>query len=118
MTGRASFIVLTFLAIEFLDEFVGGALEAAWPLIRTDLELSYVEIGVLLSAPAIFAHLIEPAIGILGDVWNRRALVLGGGVVFGAALALVAVSPGFLFLLAAFALLHPASGAFVSLSQA
>ena len=64
MTGRASFVVLTFLAIELLDEFVAGAVEAAWPLIRTDLGLSYVQIGVLLSAPAVFAHLIEPAIGI------------------------------------------------------
>lgn len=31
---------LSLLAIEFLDEFVFGAREAAWPLIRTDLGLS------------------------------------------------------------------------------
>jgi MFS transporter, FSR family, fosmidomycin resistance protein len=50
--------------------------------------------------------------------WRRRALVLAGGVSFAAALALGAGAPSFAILLAAFALLYPASGAFVSLSQA
>jgi len=44
---------LTLLIIEFLDEFVFGAREAAWPLIRTDLNLDYVQIGLLLSVPII-----------------------------------------------------------------
>ena len=110
--------VLASLAIEFLDEFVYGSLGAAWPLIRTDLDLSYVQIGLLLSAPAIAGHLIGPAIGILGDVWNRRLLILAGGAIFAASLALAAVSPGFLILLAALAVLYPASGAFVGLTQA
>ena len=89
---------MAFLAIELLDEFVAGAVEAARPLIRTDLELSYLQIGVLPSAPAVFAYLIEPAIGILGGVWNRRRLILGGGVAFGAALVFVSTTPGFPFL--------------------
>ena len=50
--------------------------------------------------------------------WRRGVLVLGGGLVFAAALALTAAAPTFWVLLAAFALLYPASGAFVSLSQA
>ncbi len=62
--------------------------------------------------------MVEPALGVLSDLWNRRALILGGGVLFGAALILIALSPTFGVLLAAFLLLYPASGAFVSLSQA
>ncbi len=95
-----------------------GAREAAWPLVRTDLGLNYVQIGVLLTAPAVAAHLLEPAVGVLGDVWDRRALILGGGVLFVVSVALVAASPGFLPLLAAFCIGYPASGAFVGLSQA
>ena len=38
----------TLLLIEFLDEFVFGAREAAWPLIRTDLGPNYIQIGYLL----------------------------------------------------------------------
>lgn len=116
--SRTSLFVLVLLAIEFLDEFVFGAREAAWPLIRTDLGLSYVQIGLLLSVPNLASSVIEPVLGILGDVWRRRVLVLGGGVLFGVALLLTALSQGFPVLLLSFVLLYPASGAFVSLSQA
>ncbi|MCP4370104.1 MAG: MFS transporter, partial [Deltaproteobacteria bacterium] len=68
--------------------------------------------------PNIIANVIEPAVGILGDVWKRRVLVLGGGVVFAGAALLVAVSGNFWALFLAFTLLSPASGAFVGLSQA
>jgi MFS transporter, FSR family, fosmidomycin resistance protein len=50
--------------------------------------------------------------------WRRRALVLAGGGAFAAALALAAGAPTFWLLLVAFSVLYPASGAFVSLSQA
>jgi len=108
----------TLLAIEFLDEFVFGAREAAWPLIRTDLGLSYAQIGLLLGLPSLVSSLVEPFLGILGDIWKRRILVLGGGVVFALALLLTALSQDFLVLLISFILFYPASGAFVSLSQA
>jgi MFS transporter, FSR family, fosmidomycin resistance protein len=110
--------ILTILAIEFLDELVDGVGGAAWPLIRDDLKLSYLEIGVLLSVPRVVGSLLEPAFGILGDVWRRRALVLGGGVAFALALALIGTANGFWALLIGLMLFNPASGAFVSLSQA
>jgi len=77
-----------------------------------------VEVGVLLSAPHLLANLVEPAIGVLGDTWDRRALVRAGGAAFAVALVLVALGDGFLPLLAALTLLSPASGAIVGLSQA
>jgi len=109
---------LTLLAIEFLDEFVFGAREAAWPLIRADLGLSYAHVGLLLSLPSVVSSLVEPFLGILGDVWKRRALILGGGGVFTLALLLTALSQSFPSLLISFILFYPASGAFVTLSQA
>jgi FSR family fosmidomycin resistance protein-like MFS transporter len=110
--------VLTLLIIEFADEFVFGAREAAWPLIRNDLHLTYLQIGLLLSVPNVVGNMIEPVIGILGDVWNRRALILGGGVIFTLALLITAISQSFWALLVGFVIFYPASGAFVSLSQA
>jgi FSR family fosmidomycin resistance protein-like MFS transporter len=109
---------LTLLAIEFLDELVFGVREAAWPLIRDDLALSYAQVGLLLGLPGIASSLIEPFLGILGDVWRRRVLVLGGGLAFAISLLITALSHNFLVLLASFVLFYPASGAFVSLSQA
>jgi MFS transporter, FSR family, fosmidomycin resistance protein len=107
-----------FLLIEFLDELVFGVTEAAWPLIRTDLGLSYFQIGLLLSVPGIVSAVIEPFLGILGDVWKRRLLILGGGIFFALACLLTGLSTGFVILLIALCVFYPSSGAFVSLSQA
>ena len=104
--------------IELTDELVGGIREAAWPSIRGQLGLSYVQIGLLLSIPTILSGLFEPMLGILSDIRRRRMLVLGGGALFCLSLLLTADSPGFLVLLLSFVLFYPASGSFVSLSQA
>ncbi|MCI0554945.1 MAG: MFS transporter, partial [Anaerolineae bacterium] len=67
---------MIYLLIEFLDELVFGVGEIAWPLIRDDLNLTYTQIGLLLSVPGIIAAFIEPFIGVLGDVWRRRVLII------------------------------------------
>ena len=92
--------------------------EAAWPLIRRDLGLDYVAIGVLITVPDVVGSLVQPVLGLLGDTGRRRAVVLVGGVVFAVSLLLVAAANGFVALLVAFAVISPASGAFVSLAQA
>jgi FSR family fosmidomycin resistance protein-like MFS transporter len=109
---------LIFLLIEFLDELVFGVTDSAWPLMRTDLHLNYVQIGLALSLPGIIGNMVEPFLGILGDVWKRRVLILGGGIFFALACLLTAISHNFIFLLVSFIVFNPASGAFVSLSQA
>ncbi|MBN1485407.1 MAG: MFS transporter [Chloroflexia bacterium] len=114
---RLSLFVLLLLAIEFLDEFVFGAWEAAWPLIRDDLALDYFQIGLLQAVPSVVSSLVEPALGVLADLWKRRLLILGGGLFFALALLLTALSRSFWPLLLSFVLFYPASGAFVSVSQ-
>ncbi len=107
-----------YLLIEFADELVFGVGEVALPLIRNDIHLTYTQIGLLLSLPGIIAAFIEPFIGILGDVWKRRLLIIIGGILFTLSLFMTSASYSFLFLLASFVFFFPASGAFVSLSQA
>ena len=109
---------LIFLLIEFIDELVYGVTDAAWPFIQTELHLNYTQIGMLLTVPGIFSTIVEPFLGILGDVWKRRLLILGGGICFVLALLLTSMSVSFILLLISFTLFYPASGAFVSLSQA
>ena len=109
---------MIYLLIEFLDELVFGVGEVALPLIRDDLRLTYTQIGLLLSAPGILAAFIEPFIGILGDVWRRRALILAGGLLFTVSLFLTSASYSFILLISSFILFNPSSGAFVNLSQA
>jgi len=109
---------MIYLLIEFLDELVYGVSEAAWPFIRADLHLNYVQIGLALSLPGLLANFVEPFLAILGDVWKRRVLILFGGLVFTFSLLHTSFSFSFVFLLFSFILFNPASGAFVSLSQA
>jgi len=107
----------TYLLIEFLDELVFGAQGALLPLLQADFGLSYIQIGLLLSLPGYISLFIEPILGILADTWQRRRLILGGGLFFALALFLTALSRSFDLLLFSFILFAPASGAFVSLSQ-
>jgi MFS transporter, FSR family, fosmidomycin resistance protein len=73
---------------------------------------------LLLSVPSFVALVVEPILGVLAVTWRRRLLILVGGAAFAGSLALAAGAPSFWALLVAFAVLYPASGAFVSLSQA
>ncbi len=109
---------LLYLLIEFIDELVFGVEAAAWPLMRDDLALNYIQIGLALSLPGLIGSIVEPFLFILGDVWKRRALLLGGGLLFALSLALTALSQNFFLLIVSFSLFYPASGMFVNLSQA
>lgn len=105
-------------ATEFFDEFQFGLREAAWPAIRTDLDMSYLLVGLVLGVPGVISGFLQIGIGVVGDTRLRKALIVGGGVVFGAALLLSAISVNGWMLLGATILFYPASGALVSLSQA
>jgi MFS transporter, FSR family, fosmidomycin resistance protein len=115
---RSRSVVAVLLAAETLDELVFGAREAAWPAIRSDLELSYAELGLLLGVSTYVGTLLDPLVGLLGDTRWRRAVVLAGGAGFALALGLLAAAGSFGPLLVALILLFVAAGAFVSLGQA
>jgi MFS transporter, FSR family, fosmidomycin resistance protein len=107
------------LAVELADELVDGAKGAALPLIRHDLGLSYAQVGLLVSVPLLVGGALELPLGLLADSGRRRRLaVLAGGIVFTLSLVAVAGARSFAVLLAAFTVFFPASGAFVSLTQA
>ncbi len=108
---------MIYYLIEFLDELVFGLTDAAWPSIRGDLHLTYAQIGILLSVPGMIANIIEPFLFILGDIWKRRVIILMGGVLFTLSMILTATSQNFAWLMLAFILFNPSSGAFVALSQ-
>jgi len=114
---RASAFVFVLLCIGFFDELFFGVWEAALPLIRDDLGLSYRQVGLVLSIPLIVASLIEPLLFILADVWSRKRVVLGGAVGYAFGILIAAVGQSFGLLMGAWTLLAPSSGAFVSVSQ-
>lgn len=72
----------------------------------------------MLAIPGVIGSALDPLVGAAGDTSRRRALIVVGGLAFAASAALTAVAGGFWLLLAALVVGNPASGAFVSLSQA
>ena len=115
---RLTLFVFMMLVIEFMDEFVYSAGEAAVPLIRDTFDLSYTQIGLLVSIPAIIASFIEPIIGIFADTNKRKWLMIIGGVVFGGGMLLQGIAPTYSILMLAVIIQYPASGAFVNIAQA
>jgi MFS transporter, FSR family, fosmidomycin resistance protein len=111
--------LLAALAVELVDELVDGSKSAAMPLIRHDLALSYLQIGLLATVPLIVGSLLELPAGVMaGTGPRRRRFVLAGGLVFVASVAAAGLATSFLGLLAALTIFFPASGLFVSLTQA
>jgi MFS transporter, FSR family, fosmidomycin resistance protein len=111
-------LAFLFMLIEFFDELNYGVGNVALPAIRTDLGFSYVQVGLLLGLPGIVNTFIEPVLMLLGDTRYRKHIMLGGGLVI--ALSLIAIASAWSFPLVLFGMVigFPASGAFVSLSQA
>jgi FSR family fosmidomycin resistance protein-like MFS transporter len=117
LRGLTSLIFL-FLLIEFFDELNYGVGNAAMPAIRTDLGLSYIQVGLLLGLPGILNTFIEPIVLLLGDTHLRKSIMLGGGLMISLSLLAIAGSRSFPLVLMGMVISFPASGAFVSLSQA
>jgi predicted MFS family arabinose efflux permease len=106
-----------FLGVDLLDELTSGFPVVALPLIREGLGLSYDQAGFLLTFGGIVAMLIEPGIFAWSDRGSKRNWALGGMAVLGLAWLLAGSAPSFLWLLVAFAIIWPACGVAVNLSQ-
>jgi len=111
--------LLAALAVELVDELFDGTKGAALPLIRHDLALSYIQVGLLTAIPLIVGSLIELPMGVLSGPDNRRRrFILAGGLVFVAAVLAAGLARSFVVMVLALTAFFPASGAFVSLTQA
>jgi len=117
LRGALLFIAVLY-GVELLDEFIYGLFGATLPTIKTELGLTYTQVGLLFTLPGLIGVVSEPFIGLLGDTRQRRALVLGGISATAIGLALIAVAHQYLLLLVATGIMYVASGAYVNLSQA
>ena len=106
------------LSAPLFDELTIGILSIGLPLARDRLHLSYAQAGMLFTAGGLAALLIDPLVNLLSDRSSKRVLMIGGilGLVLGFSLA--GAAPGYVWLLAAFALIWPAITAAMDLAQA
>ncbi len=118
VTKGVTSLLALILLIEFFDEFNYGVGNAALPAIRNDLGFSYIQVGLLLGLPGIINTFIEPVLMLLGDTRYRKNIILGGGLAIALSLVAIAAAHDFALVLVGMVIAFPASGAFVSLSQA
>jgi MFS transporter, FSR family, fosmidomycin resistance protein len=111
-------LTFLFMLIEFFDELSYGVGNAALPAIRTNLEMTYVQVGLLLGLPGMINTFIEPVLMLLGDTRYRKLIMIAGGLAIVLSLVIIASAQTFIFVLVGMIIGFPASGAFVSLSQA
>lgn len=118
LARRLTVFVLVMLVIEYLDEFSYSALEAARPLIRDAFTLNYVQLSLITTVPILVAIVVEPIAGLYADTGKRRALIVGGGLLFGLGLIVQGLASSFALFILGATLQAPASGVFVNLAQA
>lgn len=115
---RHELLRYTLLSTPLLDELAFGFPVLALPLLVEDLGLSYTQAGLIFTTGEVSSLVLEPALNIFSDSGSKRLPVLGGMLCLAAGFALVASAPNLAWLLLAFAIIYPASGAAVGLSQA
>ncbi len=113
-----TFTLVALYGVELLDELIYGLVGAVLPSLKSDLALSYTEVGLLLTVPALVALAGEPLIGLLGDTRHRRTLAVAGCAATGLGLLLTGIAQTFGLVLIAFTILYISSGAYVNLAQA
>jgi len=117
LRGLVLFVVVLY-GVELLDELIYGLYGATLPYLKTDLALTYTQVGLLFTLPGVIGVMADPFIGLLGDTRHRRTLVIGGIVATMIGLLLASLAQVYGVLLLAFGVLYVASGAYVNLSQA
>ncbi len=108
----------TLLSTALLDEAITGFLTIGLPLASNQLGLNYTQVGLLFTAGALSAMLLEPIINLLSDHGSKRFWIAGGLLILAAGFGLIGSAHHFLLLLLAFVLIFPAGSAAVGLSQA
>jgi predicted MFS family arabinose efflux permease len=116
---RTSFLRITLLNFALLDELMTGfLLGGGLPLLRDQSGLNYEQIGLLFSVGAFSSLILEPIFNLLSDRSSKRWWILGGLLVLAFSYALAANTRNFIVLLIVFALIYPAIGVAVGLSEA
>ena len=67
----------TLLGVGLLDEIIAGFAVIGLPLIRDQFRLSYAQIGLLFTAAALVAMLLDPIVNLLSDRGSKRYWILG-----------------------------------------
>ena len=120
-TARDTRVITLVSAGHFVSHYYILVLPPLFPLVRAEFGVSYVELGMALTAFNVISAVMQTPAGFLVDRVSARAMLVGG-LLFGAgALVLASLAPAFWLFVAGFAALglantvyHPADYALLS----
>jgi predicted MFS family arabinose efflux permease len=115
-SGRLASMLL--LSMGLFDELLTGFPFVALPLLRDRLGLSYAQVGLLFTAGALSALLLDPFINLLSERSQKKSWILCGLLLMALAFIIMGNAPSYIFLLLAFLVLYPANSAAVGLAEA
>lgn len=118
MLSSARLVRLSLFSMTFIDELVSSVPVLALPLMRTDLGLSYTQVGWLFSIAGLAAMVVEPGINAVSDQWPKRGLILGSLLGLAAGMMLAGSSTTYAMLLSGFVLIGATNGTALGMSQA
>ncbi len=92
--------LLTCTAAHYLNDAYGMILPALIPLIIPLFNLTYFEAGLAFTLILITGSILQPVMGNLADTKDQRKLILVGGMLlFGASISLLGTAPNFVIFL-------------------
>jgi FSR family fosmidomycin resistance protein-like MFS transporter len=98
------------LAARFMDELLGGLPAVLMPTIRSQLGLSYSQVGLLSLTINYVSAIVEPINGLLIDLWKRPWLMAWGAAGIGLGTMVIGLAPTLAILMLGFAIYGLASG--------
>ncbi len=108
-------------AAHFVSHIFGLVLPPVMPFLRTEMNVSYTELGLVVALFNAISGILQTPAGFLVDRSSARNVLVGGMLLGSAALAAAVVMPNFLMFAAMFAVLgiantvyHPADYALLS----
>jgi FSR family fosmidomycin resistance protein-like MFS transporter len=115
---RPLLFYLSLFSLPLIDELVSGVPVLTTPLLRAELDLNYVQVGLLFTVAELAAFVVDPLVNTLSDQWPKRWLLLGGILGLATGFALAAASSYFGLLLLGVTIIGATNGSALGLGQA
>ncbi|MCZ4345217.1 MFS transporter [Devosia neptuniae] len=110
---RPSYAIIFMVSgAHLINDLLQFLLPALYPLLKANYDLDYFQLGLLTLAQQITASLLQPAMGLYGDVKPKPYLLAVSLVIVAAGIVLLATASSFLLLLVAAAVMGVGSALF------